>query len=483
MQELHHNQLAGRIEKMSAADLPRVCLIHGQEMLVDQSRTALVNKLLGEAHKDLNCDTVEGVVENIPDLLEKMNTFGLLPGPKIVVFNDAKLFEVQSGNEKLVENISDAYADGDLNRAANLFRTLCGRLEIDFATPLQRPYVDAVNTLCGHIGSEGVDKLRRYCLDKGWSAVATQGQEALQRALEKGFPKGHHLIMTVNSKVHKNRKLYKQIRDGGMVIDCSVPLGERHADKIAQQVVLRQILDRKLAAAGMKLAAGAFQKLCELTSFDPRLFGHNVQKLIDFAGSRDQITTRDIDSVLRRTKIDPVFELTNAVANRDLLKALFQVNVLLTAGLQGPQILAALVNQIRKLLVAKDFTRSQWGQPWRPGLSYSLFQKRVMPGIQDFDRHNLEQIALWDGPLSDAENPGAAKRKTSGVVLAPNPKNAYPVFQTVRKSEKFSLDELITAMQLLNQGDLKLKSSPQEQGMVLKKMVMTICGSGTLKGK
>ena len=119
----------------------------------------------------------------------------------------------------------------------------------------------------------------------------------------------------------------------------------------------------------------------------------HVEKLIDFVGARDEITAQDIDAVLKRTKIDPVFELTNAVADRNLQQALFQTNALLGAGWHPLQILSALANQVRKLLVAKDFVHSQWGQPWTSGVSYPLFQKRVMPGIQAFDQHNREQNA------------------------------------------------------------------------------------------
>jgi DNA polymerase-3 subunit delta len=60
--------------------------------------------------------------------------------------------------------------------------------------------------------------------------------------------------------------------------------------------------------------------------------------------------------------------------------------------------------------------------------------------------------------------------------VAANPKNPYPVYQTLLKSNNFSLQELIASLQTLNQADLGLKSSAQDHALILKKAIMEICG-------
>ena len=63
----------------------------------------------------------------------------------------------------------------------------------------------------------------------------TYGIEALwikepvrEEAIAKGFPDGHHLIITT-SLVDRRRRLFQALKENGMVIDCSVPGGERKA--------------------------------------------------------------------------------------------------------------------------------------------------------------------------------------------------------------------------------------------------------------
>ncbi len=477
MQEISHSQLPAFAGKMTPENFPPVCLIHGQEMLVERAWQAVMEKLLDEEQRELGCETLEGMAENIPDVLEKMNTFALLQGTKVVWFKDAKIFGARSGHQKLVEQIADAYGAGETRSAAKSFLHLCGRLALDAEQAVRNPKAaEPLKALFALIGSEGVTQLGQYCREKGWTAAAAQDQVgALHLAIEKGFPPGHHLLITVSGKVPKTLKLYKLIRDRGVVIDCSVPLGERKADKSAQEQVMRQTLDRLLTAAGKRLPPNLFPRLSQLTGFDLRTFADNVGKLIDYAGSRQEISAADIEAVLRRTKVDPVFELTNAVADRDPRRAFTCLDALLKAEWHPLQILAALANQCRKLLVAKDFVNSQWGRAWTSGMSYPQFQQQVMPAALAFDRHIQEEIAGWGDAGTTTPKAKDGQPTAGDVALAPNPNSAYPVYQTLLKTEKYTLEEILGAMELLSQADLRLKSSATAPGILIKKLVADIC--------
>ena len=142
------------------------------------------------------------------------------------------------------------------------------------------------------------------------------------------------------------------------------------------------------------------------------------------------------------------------------------------------QILAALANQIRKLMIAKDFTMSPQGKSWTADMGYPQFQKAVMPAITSFDRRVSTVANRWQpAPDDDNKIKSDSAKTLSDIALAPNPGNPYPVFQTLLKSHKYTQQELLRAMALLNQTDLRLKSTGQDAAMVLKKTVMDICGS------
>jgi DNA polymerase-3 subunit delta len=480
MTELAHTQLTDHLNKGPDAPLPSVFLIHGQEMLVEQAAELLVEKLLAGASRDLCCEVVEGLAERTTDVLARINTFSLLPGPKIVVFKEAKLFETRGSHQRLSEQIIEAWQNEDLHQAAKSLISLCGLMEIGLEELLESASGrEPFNELIEHLGTDGVDKLVRYCLDQGLRpAGAGDHVEALQRAIDKGFADHHHLIITVTAKVPKNLKLYKCIRDHGWIVDCSVPMGERRADRMAQEGVLRLTLETSLAAAGKRLQTGLFESLCQLTGFDLRTFSQNVEKLIDYTGERKEITAEDVQGVLRRTKSDPIFELTSAVADRNPQQSLFYLCTLLDGEWYPLQILAALTNQIRRLLVAKDFAGSVHGKSWSAGMEYQQFQRTVMPAIAAFDNQVRETAADWQSSTG-AEGTGkpAISKGGSDIALAPNPGNPYPVYLTLKKSENYTQPELIKAMTLLNQTDLRLKSTGQDATVVLKKTVMNICAS------
>jgi DNA polymerase-3 subunit delta len=264
-----------------------------------------------------------------------------------------------------------------------------------------------------------------------------------------------------------------------VVVDCHVPLGERKADKTAQEAVLKEIARRALDGAGKHMAPGLFNLVIQFTGFDPHTFKHNIEKLIDFSGQRPEISREDITSVLKRTKSDPIYELTNAVAERNARSALFYIQTLIDNDYHPLQILAAVTNQIRRLLVAKEFARSEYGRNWRKGLSYPQFQQGVMPEIQRYDASVAQARREWRGS-SGEEDPAPGKKKAGKsaameLALAPNPGNAYPVYQTLLKSENFTRRELLDAMARSGETDTRLKSSGQDPTLVVKHLVMGIC--------
>lgn len=309
-------------------------------------------------------------------------------------------------------------------------------------------------------------------------AAADDALATLEQAIEKGFPAGHALVITVHAKVPGNRKLYKAIQSVGTVVDCHVPAGERRADKSAQEAVLRRMLETALQKAGKRTYPGLFAGLYQLTGFDPATFRDNIEKLIDYCGRRTEITAADLSAVIRRTKSDPLFELTNAVADRNLAAALFFVDALLAADWHPLQLVSALANQIRKLLVARDFSDSEHGRSWNPGMGFPQFQQRVLPAIQAYDTQIAEQVrgAVHAASIpADADKRSGKDKGVSELALASNPANAYPVFQTLVKSGNYQRTELMDALEWLSEADLRLKSTGQDGAMVIRTAVMTIC--------
>lgn len=301
--------------------------------------------------------------------------------------------------------------------------------------------------------------------------------ELLAGLAEKGIPESHILVMT-SAAPDKRKKIYKTILNLGTVVDCTVATGARKADLEEQQGVLRELSRNLLSGTGKQMDPNAFMALVEQTGFNPELFAGNIEKLLAYTGTRDRITADDVKAVIHRDKKDPIFSLTNAVMERDTPKALTLLNALFSEGFHPLQILKTLENQMRKLLAIKLFLRDLYsetsGLPPVKTMHFNGFKQVMMPRIQARDKAAaLESQALE--AIFQGEEGKKGKAGANDLLLAPNPKSAYPVFQNFQKSEHFSLRELTHAMTMLADLDMKLKTSAVQPEIGIEFFIMTLC--------
>ena len=310
--------------------------------------------------------------------------------------------------------------------------------------------------------------------------------EGFQEFIKTPFPDGHFLVLTTDS-ADKRRALFKAIKETGMVVDCTVPKGSRQADKNQQMVLLRTTMETVLSKAGKGMANDAFACLVDHTGFDPSTFSDNLEKLVSFIGERKRITVDDVKRVVMRTRKDAIFELTNAVSERNPATALFFLKSLLKGGFHPLQILTALTNQMRKLVLVKLFVadcRANETPGWQRGMDYNRFRQEAMPAVERADAAVAAKAKLWEETLIVPGKVDAKKKKKvlTDLLIAPNKNNTYPVYHTFLKSDKFTLDELSYALIQLNEVDLKMKSSANDPEIMLDDLVIRLCTKGEIHG-
>jgi DNA polymerase-3 subunit delta len=123
-----------------------------------------------------------------------------------------------------------------------------------------------------------LDEIINYCLENSLSVPSGEDKsKKLQEAIEKGFPKGNHLIITTDF-VDKRKSLYKSIGKNGIIIDCFVPKGDRRADKIIQEEVLNEKVKSILTQNDKIMDRKAYMAMYKMTGFDLRTFSSNIFK-------------------------------------------------------------------------------------------------------------------------------------------------------------------------------------------------------------
>ncbi len=413
---LKHNQLDLFLTAVKEKDIPALAFIHGESFLVKQAFKTLSSFLLGNGNPKFALDILEGGYISMGDIIEQVSTFSFLVPKKIVVVKNAPLFQTK----QISSDIS--FSSSDLDR---------------------------LNDFIG-----------------------------------KGIPQNHYLILTTGP-VDKRKKIYKTIADKGLIIDCSVAQGAKKADLDEQRAVLQNVAGQILSKSKKIIDNQAFHALVDLTGFNLDLLSQNLEKLIAYSGKAMIISMSDVKAVVKRDKKDPIFNLTNAFMAKDVKDALFYLNSLFNEGFHPLQILKSFENLIRKLILVKCFTQKFYEnnnlkvtrKMSLKNMNFNLFKQSVLPKVVHHDEKTKTMIEAQEKYFSNNDSKGKTN-KLNDFFLAPNPQNAYPIFQTFQKSENFSLNELNQALIFFADLDYRLKSSSFDEKTTLENFIINTCSKG-----
>jgi len=487
MPEISHQKIALFLKDLRTACATPIYLFHGDEFLYKKVIKKVLDLLLPDNQRHYNCIVLDGGSDDvIARAVNELNTFSFLEQGKVVVVNHTRLFDKKQNREILVDKIEAAIKDGNKKKAAQFFLnflSLSGYTldDLDIESKIDKPNL----VLTSFFDQNLVVKLAQYCHEKKLSPVKHQDQEVfLQKSIEKGFPAHHHLIITSDT-IDKRHGLFKIILKNGLVVDCSVPKGERKANKEAQNVVLRETLQNDLALYNKSMEPNAFRRLCEMTGFNLHAFSHNLQKLVDFVGDKPVIQEDDVAFVVERSRQDPIYAFTNAILDRNAAQALFFLDSILHQKIHPLQVLTAMVKQIRNLLLAKDFVLSSKGKVWVKGCSYGRFTTNVLPEIEAYDRQMKVLFESWRKEM-DENNvsvgiTGKKKRKKrpnsvdSDLPIKKKGVSPYSIYRLMLRTDFFSQKEILAALERLSQADFQLKTSTRLPRLILEDVILFIC--------
>jgi DNA polymerase-3 subunit delta len=455
-------------------------LIHGEELMREGALAQLVPALLPGGSSSAGYEPVHDDGAGLGLALEKVRTVSLLDDFKVVVLLDARLFDSAEDLQALLRKIRAAVAANEMTKAARALARLLALTDLDYDQMVDHTLLAETFNLSPDQDHAWLRATAAHAQQiKVPIASMRSGLELVLAALEKPFPAGNHLVLSVD-RVDRRRNDYKALAKKAVVVDCSVPQGARAADKKAQKEVFKQCARGLLNKHNKRLSVPAFEALSDKTGFQPRAFVNNLKTLIEFVGGRVEIGVEDVETVLTRTRQDPVYTFTEAIALRHVQRALFYLKSLLSDQFNPLQVLAAMVNQVRKLAVARDFLDDALGKSWRPDLPYPAFRQAVMPDIVDFDHALGELLRGWRQSEEKGTEGKKGKAKQgfkikSDLFLAPNPTNAYPAYLLLQRAARFTSAELASILSHLHGVDGLLKTSGRNPEAILIGAVIRIC--------
>jgi DNA polymerase-3 subunit delta len=191
-----------------------------------------------------------------------------------------------------------------------------------------------------------------------------------------------------------------------------------------------------------------------LTGGDTRQIDNELEKIDIFLGKDRQVTSEYVRELVPLSRAGVIFELGNALAVRDLERALKLVRRLLDQGETAIGILlVAILPTIRNLLLTKDLMeRNRMSRPHAPFTFISAINR-------------LPAVATEHLP-----------RKKDGSI------NGYALGIAAQNAHRFETKQLIEAMQACLEANLKLVTTQLDHELVLTEIVVKLLGQDNVEG-
>ena len=205
-----------------------------------------------------------------------------------------------------------------------------------------------------------------------------------------------------------------------------------------------------------EISGEALGELVSRVGPQPRQLENEIEKLCLYVGDRQQIDTADVAAVCTRNKAARAFALGDALGDRDLPRLLRRLDEELWEVKTDSQrseigLLYGLISKVRAMLLLKEMLREGW---IKPEMDYNRFKAQ------------LERVPADQLPTDRRFNP-----------LALNP---YVLYKALPQAKKYSLDELVRAMDLLLRCNRRLVSSGLDEALVLQEALVQIVQPSTV---
>jgi DNA polymerase-3 subunit delta len=180
------------------------------------------------------------------------------------------------------------------------------------------------------------------------------------------------------------------------------------------------------------------------------MLGNEVEKLALFAGNRSEITIDDVKAIVSRNKQARAFALADALGARDLPKLLKTLDEELwelktDSSKSEIGLLYGLISKVRAMIFLKEMVRAGW---IKAGADYGRFKSQ------------LEALPADAFPTDKRYNP-------TGM-------HPFVLFNSMGHAQKYTINELVRAMGLLLECNLKMVSSSLDEALVLQQTLVKI---------
>ena len=154
------------------------------------------------------------------------------------------------------------------------------------------------------------------------------------------------VFVFVESEVDKRGRMYKAVKDKGQIVEF----------KQQEEAVLRKWILGKIRKEEKQISEGALAAFLNKVGQDMSNIETELEKLLCYTYERNAITAEDVEAVCTTQIQNKIFEMVDAIGNRDQKKAMDLYYDLLILKEASMKILALLSRQFLILLQIKELS-------------------------------------------------------------------------------------------------------------------------------
>ena len=222
------------------------------------------------------------------------------------------------------------------------------------------------------------------------------------------------LVFCSDSPLAKTGALNKKLQEKAVQVEFAPLKGK----------VLERWIAEYVAAAGRSIDKQALEYLSAINSFDLQIMEQELQKLLLYRCEDGVITLQHVQDIVTKTVEANIFALSDSIGNQKGSEALQVLKDMLYLGQSPFQLRGFLSRHFRNLLLVKDYR-------------------------------------------SMGYNEGQIKEKTK---LHP-----FVIKKSIRQAERFSMPQLVTALERLLQIEVELKSTTSNGEELLEQFIIELC--------
>jgi len=442
--------LAAILRAAGAGQPKPVYLFAGEPFATAAAAQQLLAVLVPPERRSFNLETYDGRTTPVATVLDSLRTPGFFAGTKVVWLRECTLLLSAEKRSEVTQALFAAWSEGREQEAAEKLLTLAALAGWSKDEFQATRYTSLSKTRAREVFGEELDVEQLATLDAVRAAATARGltvqayrdeSGALLDFLEAEAAPNAVLVLTA-SAVDARKRLFKQLRELGAVLDLSAA---RERSGALSRETVDEVIQQVLRAFGKHLAPPAHQEIVKRAGHDLGMLTAEMEKVCLYAGERGSITIDDVRAVFRDMAESWIFDFTGALATRQLAVALPLLRGLLQQGEPVLRLLAMVVRELRLLLVARDALDTTLRGTWRSDISFTVFQNRVLPHVDDETRQAFGNT------------------------------HPFVLYRRLQDAARIDARVLRDALQRLAALDVRLKSSRSDPALLLEAFVVQWC--------